>query len=111
VHEWWQLTERPAVLAVWAARPEVATLELAADFSDSLAFGLKHLPEICAEAARELQLPEKELSLYLRTNIDYSLDAENLKGLNGFFTRAARLSLIPQASPIVLASSSKASVA
>jgi chorismate dehydratase len=109
VHEWWQLTERPAVLAVWAARPEVATPELAADFSDSLAFGLKHLPEICAEAARELQLPEKELSLYLHTNIDYSLDAENLKGLGEFFARATRLNLIPQANPIVLSSATKAS--
>ena len=111
VHEWWQLTERPAVLAVWAARPEVATPELVADFSASLVFGLAHLPEICAEAARELQLPERELSLYLRTNIDYSLDAENLKGLSEFFTRAARLNLIPQASPISLAGAAKISVA
>jgi chorismate dehydratase len=109
VHEWWQLTERPAVLAVWAARPEVAVPELAADFSASLEFGLKQLPEICVEAARELQLPEKELSLYLRTNIDYSLDAENLKGLDEFFARAARLNVIPQAKPIVLANSTKAS--
>jgi chorismate dehydratase len=109
VHEWWQLTERPAVLAIWAARPEVARPELAADFSASLAFGLEHLPEICREAARELQLPEKELSLYLRTNIDYSLDAGNLKGLDEFFARAARLNLIPQAKPIVLANATKAS--
>lgn len=109
VHEWWQLTERPAVLAVWAARAEVATSEVIADFSASLAFGLKHLPEICAEAARELQLPEKELSLYLRTNIDYSLDPENLKGLNEFFSRASRLKLIPQATPLVLANATKAS--
>lgn len=107
VHEWWQLTERPAVLAVWAARPEIATPELVADFSASLEFGLAHLPEICAEAARELQLPEKELLLYLRTNIDYSLDAENLKGLNEFFARAARLNLIPQANPISLATAAK----
>src|SRR5262249_29035918 len=109
VHEWWQLTERPAVLAVWAARPEIATPELAADFSESLVFGLKHLPEICAEGAPDLQLPERELSLYLRTNIDYSLDAENLKGLDEFFARAARLNLIPQANPIVLPGARKAS--
>jgi predicted solute-binding protein len=109
VHEWWQLTERPAVLAVWAARPEIATPELAGDFSASLAFGLQHLREICIEAGRELHLPEKELSLYLRTNIDYSLDAENLKGLDEFFARAARLNLVPQASPMVLANASKAS--
>ncbi len=96
VHEWWQLTERPAVLALWAARPEIAAPEVAADFTASLAYGLAHLPEICAEAARELQLPEKELSLYLRTNIDYSLDAENLKGLSEYFAQAARLGLIPK---------------
>jgi chorismate dehydratase len=100
VHEWWQLTERPAVLAVWAARPEIVTPEVAADFSASLAYGLAHLPEICAEASRELQIPEKELSLYLRTNIDYSLDAENLKGLNEYFAQAARLNLIPKLSPL-----------
>lgn len=109
VHEWWQLTERPAVLAVWAARPEVATPELVADFSASLGFGLRQLPQICAEGSRELQLPENELLLYLRTNIDYSLDAENFKGLDDFFARAARLNLIQQAKPIVLASASKAS--
>jgi predicted solute-binding protein len=109
VHEWWQLTERPAVLAVWAARPEVATPELVEDFSASLAFGLKHLGEICGEAARELLLPEKELSLYLRTNIDYSLDSDNRKGLGEFFTRAARLALIPEVRPLAFAPASKAS--
>ena len=105
VHEWWQLTERPAVLAFWAARPEIATPEVAADFTASLAYGLAHLPEICAEAARELQLPEKELSLYLRTNIDYSLDAENLKGLTEYFAQAARLGLIPKLSALSILSS------
>lgn len=110
VHEWWQLTERPAVLAVWAARPEIATPEVVADFSASLAYGLAQLPEICAEAARDLLLPEKELALYLRTNIDYSLDTENLKGLNEFFARAARLRLIPEQKPMVLAGSTKLAV-
>src|SRR6266404_781826 len=98
----WQLTERPAVLALWAARPEIATPEVAADFSASLAYGLAHLAEICAEAARELQLPAKELSLYLRTNIDYSLDAENLKGLTEYFTQAARLGLIPKLNALAI---------
>lgn len=109
VHEWWQLTERPAVLALWAARPEIATPEVAADFSASLDFGLKHLREICSEASGQLGLPEKELSLYLRTNIDYSLDAANLKGLDEFFMRAARLGLVRATGPMVLAAANKAS--
>jgi chorismate dehydratase len=105
VHEWWQLTERPAVLALWAARAEIATPDLAADFTASLAYGLAHLPEICAEASRELQLPEKELSLYLRTNIDYSLDAENLKGLTEYFAQATRLGLIEKLNALAILSS------
>ncbi len=32
VKEWWHLTEKPAVLAVWAARTEIVTPELAEDF-------------------------------------------------------------------------------
>lgn len=100
VREWWQMTERPAVLAVWAARPEVATPELAGEFVASLEFGLAHLDEICAEASRELQLPERELKLYLRTNIDYSLDEENRKGLLAYFAHALRIGLLEKLNPI-----------
>lgn len=103
VREWWHMTERPAVLAVWAARPEAATAELSADFSASLDFGLAHLEEICAEASRELQLPERELLLYLRTNIDYSLDAENTKGLLTYFGHCSRLGLIEGMRPLIFA--------
>ena len=103
VREWWQMTERPAVLAVWAARPEIATPELVADFSASLEFGLAHLGEICAEASKELQLPERELLLYLRTNIDYSLDEENLKGLLTYYGHCARLGLIERMQAVSIA--------
>ena len=103
VREWWQLTERPAVLAVWAARPEVATPELAAEFAASLDFGLAHLPEIAGEAATQLNLPERELLLYLRTNIDYSLDDENRKGLIAYYTYAYRLGLLEKLNPISIA--------
>ena len=103
VREWWHMTERPAVLAVWAARPEAATAELSADFSTSLDFGLAHLEEICAEASRDLQLPERELLLYLRTNIDYSLDAENTKGLLTYFGHCSRLGLIEGMRPLIFA--------
>ena len=103
VREWWQMTERPAVLALWAARPEVVTPELSADFSASFEFGLAHLEEICAEASRQLQLPERELRLYLRTNIDYSLDAENTKGLLTYFGHCSRLGLIDGMRPLIFA--------
>jgi chorismate dehydratase len=103
VKEWWHLTEKPAVLAVWAARNEVITAELTADFLASRDFGLAHLPEICAEAAQQLHLPEPELRLYLEKNIDYTLDGENLQGLLRFFHESHALKLIGPLNQIAIA--------
>jgi chorismate dehydratase len=103
VGEWQTLTGLPAVLAVWAVRRDVATPELAADFLASRDFGLSRIPEICLDAARELELPADKLESYLRDNIDFSLDEENCRGLELYFAHAAKLGLIPQAKPIAWA--------
>jgi chorismate dehydratase len=102
VKEWWHLTEKPAVLAVWAARTEIVTPELSADFLASRDFGLRQLPEICAEAAGQLHLPEPELRLYLEKNIDYTLDDENLQGLLRFFQESQAQNLIGPLHPIAI---------
>jgi chorismate dehydratase len=103
VEEWRKMTALPAVLAVWAARRDVVTPELSGDFLASRELGLQHIPEICAESAQQLQLPENELRLYLEKNIDYSLDEENLQGLQSFFRHSADLGLIPRLKPISIA--------
>jgi len=100
VGEWRSLTGLPAVLAVWAARRDVATPEVTADFMASRDFGLSRIAEISADAARELEMPVRALEAYLRQNIDFSLDAENRRGLELYFAHAARLGLIPQAKPV-----------
>jgi chorismate dehydratase len=100
VGEWRSLTGLPAVLAVWASRREIATPELTADFLASRDFGLSRLPEICFDAARDLELPQPALESYLRHNIDFSLDEQNRRGLELYFAHAARLGLIPQAKPV-----------
>ena len=100
VGEWRSLTGLPAVLAVWAARPDIAIPELSADFLASREFGLSHLAEISSDAARELELPVPTLESYLRHNIDFSLDAENRSGLELYFAHAAKHGLTPQAKPI-----------
>jgi len=100
VSEWRTLTGLPAVLAVWAATRDVATPEVAADFLASRDFGLSRIAEICFDAARELELPQRTLESYLQSNIDFSLDAENRRGLELYFAHAAQLGLIPQAKPI-----------
>jgi chorismate dehydratase len=100
VAEWRALTGLPAVLAVWAVRRELATAELTADFLASREFGLSHLGEISYEASHDLELPQRALESYLRNNIDFSLDAENRRGLELYFEHAAKLGLIPQAGAI-----------
>jgi chorismate dehydratase len=100
VGEWRSLTGLPAVLAVWAARQNVATPELATDFLASRDFGLSRIAEISSEAARDLELPANKLESYLRDNIDFSLDEENRRGLELYFAHAAKLGLIPQVKPI-----------
>src|SRR5256886_5215497 len=100
VGEWRSLTGLPAVLAVWAAWRDVATPEVAADFLASRDFGLSRISEICFDAARELELPQRTLESYLRHNIDFSLDEENRRGLELYFTHAAKLGLIPQSKPV-----------
>jgi predicted solute-binding protein len=100
VGEWRSLTGLPAVLAVWAARRDIATPDVAADFLASRDFGLSRIPEICFDAARELELPARTLESYLRHNIDFSLDEENRRGLELYFDYAQKLRLIPQAKPL-----------
>jgi chorismate dehydratase len=100
VAEWRNWTGLPAVLAVWAGRRDVATPEVTADFIASRDFGLARISEISFEAAHELELPANALELYLRRNIDFSLDAENLRGLNLYYEHAAELGLIPESKPV-----------
>ncbi|HTZ47348.1 MAG TPA: menaquinone biosynthesis protein [Verrucomicrobiae bacterium] len=103
VEKWRALSSFPAVLAIWAARASVVTPEIVRDFQESLAFGLQHIQEISAESSRELNLPAHKIARYLTDNIDYTLDRENLQGLDRYFSFAAELGLIPTAKPLAFA--------
>lgn len=100
VQEWRRLTGLPAVLAVWAGRRELVTPEIVADFAASKAQGVAHLAEISATASVEQDLPAADLLNYLRENIDFTLDSENLAGLELYYCLAAKLGLIPRAKAI-----------
>jgi chorismate dehydratase len=107
VGEWRKFSSLPAVLAVWAARPEVITPEVLSDFRASRNFGMTQIKAICLEAAGELELPQQALESYLRHSIDFSLGEENLRGLERYFQEAAKLGLIRRAEKIVWASAAK----
>jgi chorismate dehydratase len=109
VENWRAFTGLPAVLALWAAKPSAVTPEVIRDFQDSLAFGMRHIAEISAEASRELNLPADKISRYLTENIDYTLDGENLRGLERYFDLAAEFGLIQGAKPLQIASSETSS--
>jgi chorismate dehydratase len=100
VQEWRRLTGLPAVLAVWAGRREAVTPEVVADFAASKEYGLAHLREISATASVEQHLPAADLLNYLEENIDFTLDRENLAGLELYYCLASKLGLIRRAKAI-----------
>jgi chorismate dehydratase len=103
VEEWRSMTGLPAVLAVWAGRGDMVTPEVCADFVASRDYGLQRLEGICAQSTAQLRLPKEALRNYLEKNIDYSLDQENLLGLQAFFEYSAALGLIGPVQPIRMA--------
>ena len=101
--QWREMTGKPCVLALWVARRDAVTLEVVADFLASREYGLAHIGEIAEGAALKLDLPPRALEKYLTENIDFSLDRENLEGLELYYREAARAGLIPRARPLEFA--------
>ncbi len=102
-HEWHELTGLPCVLAAWVARREVVTPQVVADFIESKQYGVARIREIAEDAAPRLQMPAAALESYLRENIDYGLDDENLRGLELYFAKAAAAGVIDRAQPVEFA--------
>jgi len=105
VHQWREMTGKPAVLAIWAGRPDAITPEVLADFQTSKQYGLAHIREISEAASIKLDLPPRALERYLTENISFDLDADNLAGLNLYFEKAASAGLFPAARPLEFARS------
>ena len=100
---WRQWTGRPCVLAIWAGHRDAITPSVVADFHASKQYGLERIDEIAANASVQLGLPAASLAAYLRDNIDFNLDAENLTGLELLFEKAAYTGLVPQNRPLEFA--------
>lgn len=94
------MTGKPSVLAIWAGRKEKMSAEIVADFQASKRYGLERISDIAEAASIKLDLPAPSLETYLRDNIDFSLDEDNLAGLNLYFEKCASAGLISGARPL-----------
>jgi chorismate dehydratase len=107
-HQWREMTARPCVLALWVARAEAATPEVVDDFLASKEYGLDHIRDIAEGASLKLDLPAPALERYLRDNIDFSLDEDNVAGLNLYYQLCAQAGLIFVARPLEFAPAGRA---
>jgi chorismate dehydratase len=93
--EWQKFTGLPFVFALWAVRPfEASLVDLRRDFEVSLNQGLRHVDNIAAEWAPRLGIAPEAVRIYLTENIDYTLDEENLAGLQLFYRLAHKAGMI-----------------
>ncbi|HWQ34229.1 MAG TPA: menaquinone biosynthesis protein [Blastocatellia bacterium] len=94
--EWRAMTGLPFVFAVWAARQEVCEdgRITGVDFIAAKNEGLLHLEEIAQEYACSLNLPLSLTLSYLRDNVNFELDEENLAGMRRYFALAHKHGLI-----------------
>jgi chorismate dehydratase len=98
--EWKRWTGLPFVFAVWAARRvanPAAVRRGHAALVASRDWGLAHLDELAADAARASGVPIAACREYLR-GLDYAFSDKHLAGLTEFFRRLAAEGLVPQGS-------------
>ena len=100
-HEWRTFAGKPFVFAFWAVRAGAASEDelayIAEVFRTSRDVGLAHVPEIANEWSRKLELSPEFIIDYLTENIQYSLHAGNVAGMQLFFELAAELKVLPPA--------------
>jgi chorismate dehydratase len=70
------------------------------DFQSSRDQGLQHIEEIAHKAAEALSVSGGQLERYLKSSIDYRLDAPHQAGLECFFRFARELGLLDDVRPL-----------
>ena len=96
--EWRAMTGLPFVFAVWAVREDALEdyHRVKLDFELAKREGIDRIPEIAAQYAASLHMPPPEMLRYLRENVNFDLDAENLAGLREYFRLAHEYGLVEE---------------
>ncbi|MEO8227010.1 MAG: menaquinone biosynthesis protein [Gemmatimonadota bacterium] len=98
--EWKAWTGLPFVFAVWAARrnaDQSRVQRVHAGLVQSRDWGLSHLDELAADAARTTGVSQTVCRSYLG-DLDYRLSYRHLAGLTDFFRRLAQDGAVPDGS-------------
>lgn len=98
--EWNRWTGLPFVFAVWAALRSADPAAVQRGHKAVLAsraWGLAHLDELAAEAARAAGVPLRACREYL-AGLDYAFTYKHLAGLTDFFRRLAAEGIVPDGS-------------
>jgi chorismate dehydratase len=98
--EWKAWTGLPFVFAVWASRRDASAAGVRAvhqQLLESRAWGLAHLDELAAAAAKNTGVAEAVCRDYLG-DLDYALSYRHLAGLTDFFRRLAQDGRVPDGS-------------
>lgn len=93
--EWKKFTGLPFVFALWVGHEDGKLSKWRKDFEASRDYGLARVDEIAREYGPKLGLAPDVVRVYLTSNIDYSLDEDNRKGLRMFFKLAREVGIIP----------------
>lgn len=112
--EWRRWTYLPFVFAFWAVRKAAvenanSEINIARVFQQSRDHGLDHVTEIARSWSPRVNLKEPVIREYLTSNIDYSLDEDNVKGLRLFYRYAAECEVLPPAPELQFLGTSVAS--
>jgi chorismate dehydratase len=96
--EWKSWTGLPFVFAVWVAQrttPVAEALKVHASLIASRDWGLAHLDELSAQAARSTGVPLEECRRYF-DGLDWRLTLPDLEGLTEFFRRLELAGRVPK---------------
>ncbi len=96
--EWKRWTGLPFVFAVWVAQrtsPVSEALKVHASLIASREWGMAHLDELAAQAARATGVSTRECRQYFN-DLDWRLNLPDLEGLSEFLRRLALAGRVPQ---------------
>ena len=108
--EWKRLTGLPFVFAFWAVRASAlqeTDLDLVRIFQQSRDHGLANLDALARDWAPRVGISEQAVRTYLTESIDYSLDEENLAGLELFLRYAVECGVLPATKPLEFVGAAK----